>query len=76
VTGQLVSDVTPLPAGESPLVHVEASVVATSQAARTRSSGSPLGPVVGGLAVVALLALGARRELRGKRSWRTLRYGS
>jgi len=76
VTGQLVSDVTPLPAGESPLVHVEAGVVATSQAARTRSSGSPLGPVVGGLAVVALLALGARRELRAKRNWRTLRYGS
>ena len=40
VTGQLVSDVTPLPAGESPLVHVEAGVVATSQAARTRSGGS------------------------------------
>jgi hypothetical protein len=76
VTGQLVSDVTPLPAGESPLVHVEASVVATSQAAATRSSGSPLGPVVGGLAVVVLLALGARRELRGKRNWRTLRFGS
>ena len=76
VTGQLVSDVTPLPAGESPLVHVEAGVAATSQAARTRSSGSPLGPIVGGLAVIALLALGARRELRGKRDWRTLRFGS
>lgn len=76
VTGQLVSDVTPLPAGESPLVHLEAGVVATSQAARTRSSGSPLGPIVGGLAVVALLALGARRELRGRRNWRTLRFGS
>jgi hypothetical protein len=76
VTGQLVSDVTPLPAGESPLVHVEAGVVATSQAARTRSSGSLVGPIVGGLAVIALLALGARRELRGKRDWRTLRFGS
>lgn len=76
VTGQLVSDVTPLPAGESPLVHVEAGVVATSQAARTRSGGSPLGPIVGGIAVIALLALGARRELRGKRDWRTLRFGS
>jgi MYXO-CTERM domain-containing protein len=76
VTGQLVSDVTPLPAGESPLVHIEAGVVATSQAARTPSDASPLGPIVGGLAVVALLALGARRELRGKRDWRTLRFGS
>ena len=76
VTGQLVSDVTPLPAGESPLVHVEGGVVATSQAARTRSSASPLGPIFGGLAVIALLALGARGELRGKRNWRTLRFGS
>lgn len=76
VTGQLVSDVTPLPAGQSPLVHVEAGVVATSEAARTRSSGSLLGPIVGGLAVIALLALGARRELRGRRDWRTLRFGS
>ena len=76
VNGQLVSDVTPVPAGESPLVHVEAGVAATSQAARSNSPGSPLGPIVGALAVVALLALGARRELRGKRNWRTLRFGS
>jgi PKD repeat protein len=76
VTGQLVSDVTPLPAGESPLVHVEAGMPATSQAARSHVAGSPVGPIAGGLSVLALLALGARRELRGKRDWRTLRFGS
>ena len=76
VTGRLVSDVTPLPAGESPLVRLEAGVPATSQAARSRVGGSPVGPIVGGLSVLALLALGARRELRGKRNWRTLRFGS
>lgn len=76
VTGQLVSNVTPLPAAESPLVHVEAAVPATSQAAGSRAGGSPAGPIVAGLSVLALLALGARRELRGNRDWRTLRVGS
>jgi hypothetical protein len=76
VTGQLVSDVTPLPAGESPLVHVEAGVPETAQAARSHVGGSPVAPIVGGLSVLALLALGARRELRGRRNWRTLRFGS
>jgi hypothetical protein len=72
----LVSNVTPLPAGESPLVHVEAGVPATSAAARSRVGGSPIAPIVGGLSVLALLALGARRELRGRHDWRRLRFGN
>jgi PKD repeat protein len=76
VTGRLVSDVTPLPAAVSPLVHVEAGVPETSQAARSTVGGSALPAIAAGLAILALLALGARRELRGRRDWRTLRFGS
>jgi PKD repeat protein len=76
VTGRLVSDVTPLPAGQSPLVHIEAGVPETSQAARSSVGGSALPAIGAALAVLALLGLGARRELRGGRDWRTLRFGS
>jgi PKD repeat protein len=76
VTGRLVSDVKPLPAAVSPLVHVEAGIPETSQAARSSVGGSALPAIAAGLAILALLALGARRELRGRRDWRTLRFGS
>jgi hypothetical protein len=76
VTGQLVSEVTPLPAGQSPLVHIEAGVAETSQAARSSVGGSALPAIGAGLAVLGLLALGAARELRGRRDWRALRFGS
>jgi PKD repeat protein len=76
VTGRLVSDVIPLPASQSPLVQAETGSPATAQAARSHAGGSPVAPVVAGLAVLALLGLGASRELRGRRDWRRLRFGS
>lgn len=76
VTGLLISDVTPLPATISPLVRVAPASVATAPPARQAIRASLL-PVFGAaLAVVLLLGLGARRELRTRRDWRALRFGS
>lgn len=69
VTGQLISDVTPLPSGSSPLVHVTPAA-ATPEAAVRQASRVSVTPAVGAaLAVGVLLALGAGRELRGRRRW-------
>ena len=76
VTGQLVSDVKPLPVEQSPLVSVVPAALAAARAAHPPASTSILVPVAAGFAVFALLALGAARELRGRRDWRTLRFGS
>jgi hypothetical protein len=76
VHGQLVSDVTPLAAGTSPLVRVVPAAVATAPPARQAVRASVL-PVVGAVfAVLLLLGLGAGRELHGRRGRRTPRAAS
>ena len=68
VTGRLVADVTPLPQKSSPLVRATASAapVPTVRQATTVTT-SPWTAIGAGLAVAALLALGAWHELRGRR---------
>jgi PKD domain len=73
VTGRLVSDVTPLPAGASPLVHDVTGPPTTAPPARRAIRASSLPGLAAGLAVAVLLGLGAGRELRGRRGWRALR---
>jgi len=67
VSGRLVSDVTTLPEGSSPLVHRTPAAAAAPpqlrQATRSRSMAAP----GAALAVALLLGLGAWRELRGRR---------
>ena len=74
VTGELISDVTPLPADASPLVSALPAPVAAAPS-RGDSGTSALAVVGLGLAVVLLLCLGAGRELRGRRSWFTPHFG-
>jgi hypothetical protein len=74
--GRLVSDVTPLPPGESPLVHAVAGPLATAPAVRRAISASPLPVLAAGLTIFVLLSLGAGRELRWRRDWRAVRLGS
>ena len=76
VSGQLVSDVTPLAAGASPLVRVVPAAVATAPPARQAIRASLLPAFGAGFAVLLLLGLGAGRELRGRRRRPTLRVGS
>ena len=76
VTGLLISEVTPVPAAISPLVRTVPAAVVTAPPARQAIRASLL-PVFGAaLALVLLLGLGARRELRTRRDWRALRFGS
>ena len=66
VTGQLISDVVPIPESASPLVHAVATraTPATAPALHPPAGPSPW-PIIGSaLAVAALLAAGAWRELR------------
>lgn len=75
VEGQLISDVIPLPADRSPLVHL---VPASSGSAPAREApkGPSLVPIAAAaLAILALLALGAQRELGRPRWWPALRIG-
>ncbi len=67
VTGQLISDVVTLPASESPFVHVVAAPTASAPAREAAPSPSPLGIIGAGLAIAALLGLGAGRELHRPR---------
>jgi hypothetical protein len=76
VVGQLVSDVTPLAAGASPLVRVVPAAVATAPPARQAIRASQLPAFGAGFAVLLLLGLGAGRELRGRRRRPTLSTGS
>ncbi len=76
VRGQLVSDVTPLPADQSPLVH---AVPASSGSAPARQAPEPPAvlPIIGAaLAIVVLLGLGAQRELGRPEWWPLPRTGS
>ncbi len=73
VAGLLISDVTPLPPGSSPLVHTVAAPSATAPAVRRAVAGSStLAPIGAGLAIVLLLGLGAGRELRWHQRWRVI----
>lgn len=75
ITGRLISDVTPLPADASPLVHIVPAQIASAPARRVvRTSLARV--LAAALAIVLLLGLGARRELRGRRDWRAFRFGS
>jgi hypothetical protein len=75
VNGLLISDVSPVAPGASPLVHVIRAPPATAPAIRTPTVTSPW-PIVGaGVAVLLLLGLGAGRELRGRLGWRPLGFG-
>ncbi len=76
VVGLLVSDVTPLAADVSPLVHIVPAAVETAPPARQAIRASLLPAVGAGFAVLVLLGLGAGRELRGRRGRRTLRAHS
>jgi hypothetical protein len=72
----LVSDVTPLAPGASPLVRVVPAAVATAPAARQAIRASPLPALGAGFAVLLLLGLGAGHELRGRPRRPTPRVGS
>jgi PKD repeat protein len=75
VNGLLISDVSPVAPGASPLVHVVQASPATAPDLRTPTGTSPW-PIVGaGVAVLLLLGLGAGRELRGRLGWRPLGFG-
>jgi hypothetical protein len=67
VSGQLISDVAPVPAASSPLVHLTPAAAAPEAAVRQASHLSAAPAVGAALAVGLLLALGAGRELRGRR---------
>jgi hypothetical protein len=67
VTGRLIADVTPLPQKSSPLVRVTPATAAPAPTVRQATSTSPLTAIGAGLAVAALLGLGAWHELRGRR---------
>jgi hypothetical protein len=75
VTGRLVADVVPLAPGASPLVHTVPAATVTAPGVRRAASAPATKILLAALAVVALLGLGAARELRGRRDWRTLRFG-
>jgi hypothetical protein len=72
----LVSDVTPLAPGASPLVRIVPAAVATAPPARQAIRASLLPAFAAGFAVLLLLGLGAGRELRGRRRGPTLRVDS
>ncbi|HEY2005134.1 MAG TPA: PKD domain-containing protein, partial [Solirubrobacteraceae bacterium] len=68
VTGRLIADVTPLPAGSLPAQQRTAAPSSPVAAVRQASTApASLSVPLGGLAVAALLALGAWRERRGLR---------
>jgi PKD repeat protein len=74
VHGELISDVVPLPANRSPLVHLASATTGSAPARQAPERRSVL-PIIGAvLAVLALLALGAQRELGGPRWWRATRW--
>jgi hypothetical protein len=76
VAGQLVSDVTLLPAGASPLVHVVRASTTPAAAAPHGATAPVLAVTASAITILVLLSLGAARELRGRRDWLTLRFGS
>jgi hypothetical protein len=69
VSGLLISDVTTLPAGASPLVHVVPPPLGAAPARRRPISAAILPALTAALGVFLLFALGAGRELRWRRGW-------
>ncbi len=67
VSGLLISDVRPLPPGESPLVHEAPAPPAPAPPLRSGGSLSPTPALAGALCLAFLFAYGAARELRGQR---------
>ncbi len=76
VDGRLISEVTTLAPSASPLVQVVHTPLATAPSVRPARSASVLPVLAAGLIVVLLLGLGAGSELRGRRDWRALLFGS
>jgi len=76
VTGRLVSDIVALPAASSPLVYQRPAPATPAPAERPPKARSVLTGLAVAAVVLALLGLGAGRELRGRRRWRALRAGS
>ena len=76
MTGRLISDVTPVPANDSPLVKLAQGPPATAPAIQPATSASLVPALVAGFVVLLLLGLGAGNELRGRRDWRTLLFRS
>jgi PKD repeat protein len=79
VAGELISDVTLLSPGASPLVHTAPALQASAPPARQAIRTSAVPALVSALVIALLLGLGARRELggrRGRRGWRARRPGS
>jgi PKD repeat protein len=71
VRGELVSDVVPLPANQSPLVHLLSSATGAAPARQAPVNHSHIVAIAAGvLAILALLGLGAQRELGHDRHWR------
>jgi hypothetical protein len=69
ITGRLVSDVVPLSADASPLVHSVPAAAASAAPVRRATQTSSLTGVVAAVVIALLLALGGARELRGSRAW-------
>jgi PKD repeat protein len=75
VRGELVSDIVPLPADRSPLVHLVSAQNAAAPARQAPVRRSVVLPIIGAiLAVLLLLSLGAQRELGWPRWWRNTRW--
>ena len=74
VRGRLISDVTPLSPAGSALVHGAPPSRSAAPQVRQATTVSLLPALLGGLAVIGLLALGAAHEFRG-RGWGGLRAG-
>ncbi|MGH2893455.1 MAG: hypothetical protein ACRDPM_09340 [Solirubrobacteraceae bacterium] len=70
MSGQLIRDVSLQSASASPLVHFTPAAVTPAAEVRQASHISAAPAIAGALAVGLLLALGAGRELRGRRRWR------
>jgi hypothetical protein len=64
VAGQLISAISPLPIGASPLVHIVPAAVATPPQVRGAVGSSITTGALAGLAALLLFGLGAWRELR------------
>jgi hypothetical protein len=75
VRGELISDVIPLPADRSPLVHLLPASSASAPARQAPDGPSPIPIIAAAVAILALLGLGAQRELGRPRWWPALHIG-